>query len=95
MLTSASEWRWIPTALNVADQGTRLQSKISLSPESPWIKGPAYLREEPDEWPKEDKDKEKEVDAAEVVMCDKKVVMCNLKMTTATNYGVFIPVANF
>ncbi len=53
--TDASEWHWVPTKLNVADQATRFESEISFSPDSEWYNGPAFLRLEESEFPTEEK----------------------------------------
>ncbi|XP_059050307.1 uncharacterized protein LOC131845283 [Achroia grisella] len=49
-LTDVSEWRWVPTSLNVADDTTRLD-RGPLTPDSRWIKGPNFLLTS--DWPKE------------------------------------------
>ncbi len=43
--SKVSQWRWVPTADNAADDATRSQSKVDLSPESRWLSGPAFLRQ--------------------------------------------------
>lgn len=50
--STLSEWRWIPTNLNVADDATRLDRSV-LNMESRWISGPSFLLSPSTEWPKE------------------------------------------
>ncbi|XP_067615344.1 uncharacterized protein [Eurosta solidaginis] len=52
--THESDWRWIPTAQNVADEATRANHNIVLSPKTRWVQGPSFLREEEYAWPTED-----------------------------------------
>ncbi|XP_063365858.1 uncharacterized protein LOC134654324 [Cydia amplana] len=49
-LTNISEWHWIPSDLNVADDATRAK-RFVLSPESRWISGPTFLLSS--DWPAE------------------------------------------
>ncbi|XP_058809946.1 uncharacterized protein LOC131675118 [Phymastichus coffea] len=51
-LSKVSEWRWVPTKLNPADDATRQSNKPMLS-EDRWFIGPEFLRERPESWPKE------------------------------------------
>lgn len=46
-----SRWRWCPTALNVADDATRVKTNPDFDPESRWLRGPAWLRDAEDSWP--------------------------------------------
>ncbi|XP_052747991.1 uncharacterized protein LOC113519231 [Galleria mellonella] len=48
--TNPSNWRWIPTSLNVADDATK-PKKIFLSPSHRWFTGPPFLLESPFSWP--------------------------------------------
>ncbi|XP_041450173.1 uncharacterized protein LOC121404578 [Drosophila obscura] len=50
--TEAPQWRWIPSAENVADDATRPQIHVDLDQGSRWLSGPPFLREPEDEWPK-------------------------------------------
>ncbi|XP_036346710.1 uncharacterized protein LOC118756026 [Rhagoletis pomonella] len=52
--TQVSEWRWIPTAENVADEATRANHAIVFGPTGRWVLGPSFLREEEHAWPSED-----------------------------------------
>ncbi|XP_044316206.1 uncharacterized protein LOC123037801 [Drosophila rhopaloa] len=49
--SKVSQWRWVPTADNAADDATRSQNKADLSPESRWLRGPAFLRQPESGWP--------------------------------------------
>ncbi|XP_070855366.1 uncharacterized protein [Drosophila suzukii] len=49
--SKVSQWRWVPTADNAADDATRSQNKADLSPESRWLSGPAFLRQPASGWP--------------------------------------------
>lgn len=52
-LSDVSQWRWVPTKENVADDATRDNQKSDLSATSRWFHGPAWLKEEERHWPKE------------------------------------------
>lgn len=45
--TQVNEWRWVPTALNIADDATRLNSV----PLERWWHGPSFLRHKEEAWP--------------------------------------------
>ncbi|XP_049542604.1 uncharacterized protein LOC125955513 [Anopheles darlingi] len=49
--TDAGEWRWLPTKLNVADEGTKWRDSVNLLPSSRWFRGPEFLWEKEEEWP--------------------------------------------
>ncbi|XP_055632412.1 uncharacterized protein LOC129772908 [Toxorhynchites rutilus septentrionalis] len=49
--TEQREWRWVPTQLNVADDGTRWRSRPNLSSNSRWYKGPEFLIQDEGTWP--------------------------------------------
>src|SRR5207302_1134460 len=51
-LTELTQWRWVPSSENPADDGTR-EGKTDLSPESRWWNGPAFLKLQPEEFPTE------------------------------------------
>ncbi|XP_055542827.1 uncharacterized protein LOC129728415 [Wyeomyia smithii] len=50
-LTEPTEWNWIPSKLNVADDATKWQRLPDLSPTSRWFRGPEYLWDQRVEWP--------------------------------------------
>ena len=47
-----SEWRWVPTAENPADDSTR-DTHDALDKGSRWLEGPSFLRQSEIYWPKE------------------------------------------
>ncbi|XP_063368821.1 uncharacterized protein LOC134657197 [Cydia amplana] len=49
-LTHASEWRYVPTHLNVADIPTRESYDRCVLP-TEWIQGPAFLQKSENDWP--------------------------------------------
>ncbi|XP_023948869.2 uncharacterized protein LOC112053624 [Bicyclus anynana] len=51
-LTRASEWRYIPTKLNVADAATREVCDMTLF-SGAWLYGPTFLCCDADEWPED------------------------------------------
>jgi transposase InsO family protein len=51
--TNPSEWRWIPSKENVADDATRDSRASEFAPESRWMRGPKFLVEEESSWPTE------------------------------------------
>jgi len=71
------EWKWIPTALNVADDATRASSPIELTSVSRWIIGPSFLLLEEDSWPVETK--------SEVIADDE------MELTTVVTLGIQMP----
>ncbi|XP_076247767.1 uncharacterized protein LOC143187433 [Calliopsis andreniformis] len=50
-LTDVSEWRWVPTRHNPADDATR-DNQIQVTSESRWIVGPEFLTNPEETWPK-------------------------------------------
>lgn len=48
--TRISEWRWLPTAMNPADDATRWSDK-TLQPSDRWFMGPDLLRQPESSWP--------------------------------------------
>ena len=50
--SNCTEWKWIPTLENPADDGTRTASN-ALKTGSRWLSGPSFLRENETHWPKE------------------------------------------
>ncbi|XP_055542520.1 uncharacterized protein LOC129728131 [Wyeomyia smithii] len=46
-----SEWRWVPTKLNVADQLTKWSNGPKLDSNSSWLRGPQFLYKPEAEWP--------------------------------------------
>ena len=50
-LTDAALWRYVPTSDNPADLASRGCTVDALSQSSQWWKGPAFLTQEPSQWP--------------------------------------------
>ncbi|XP_072931704.1 uncharacterized protein [Epargyreus clarus] len=50
--TRTEQWKWVPTALNVADDATRA-GNTQLSSSSRWYTGPPFLCESEERWPVE------------------------------------------
>ncbi|XP_058828122.1 uncharacterized protein LOC131688014 [Topomyia yanbarensis] len=46
-----SEWRWVPSKLNPADDGTKWQRTPDLSQNSRWVRGQDFIWEKQTEWP--------------------------------------------
>ncbi|XP_062538632.1 uncharacterized protein LOC134206902 [Armigeres subalbatus] len=49
--TNLADWRWVPTKLNVADEGTKWKSTPDLRHSSRWFRGPDFLWKREDDWP--------------------------------------------
>ncbi|XP_058840799.1 uncharacterized protein LOC131696266 [Topomyia yanbarensis] len=49
--TNLPEWRWVPTKLNLADDGTKWKSTPDLSNSSRWFRGLDFLWKSKEEWP--------------------------------------------
>jgi hypothetical protein len=62
--TDVNSWKWVPTKLNPADDGTRKNVKYFKS-NSHWFQGPIFLKLEIDDWPKENKTNEALIDEEE------------------------------
>ncbi|XP_073961416.1 uncharacterized protein [Choristoneura fumiferana] len=50
--TNPSDWRWVPTSLNVADDATK-PKKLNLTASHRWFTGPLFLAEPSCTWPTE------------------------------------------
>lgn len=50
--TKVTEWRWVPTKSNVADDATR-DVPIGFNKDHRWYRGPDFLYEDPSAWPTE------------------------------------------
>ncbi|XP_055622012.1 uncharacterized protein LOC129765623 [Toxorhynchites rutilus septentrionalis] len=50
--TEIKDWNWIPSKLNVADEGTKWQRQPDFDANSRWFNGPSFLWEHECEWPK-------------------------------------------
>ncbi|CAL8111098.1 unnamed protein product [Orchesella dallaii] len=56
--TDASMWRWVPTAMNPADDGTRDTTQADMSSGARWICGPEFLKMPIEDWPTEKKEED-------------------------------------
>ncbi|XP_058452848.1 uncharacterized protein LOC131431259 [Malaya genurostris] len=52
-LTDISEWRYVPTKENVADEGTKCRRRPRFDNDSRWRNGPQFLQGLMMDWPKE------------------------------------------
>lgn len=50
-LTNVADWRYVDTSQNPADDLTRGLSLAALTQPHRWSSGPAFLHEQPDQWP--------------------------------------------
>lgn len=71
-ITSLSEWRWVPSTCNVADDATRLSS-VPLAVGDRWFQGPDFLLLPSGDWPSE-------------LQCDENVSIPELKCNANTVY---------
>ncbi|KAJ0169173.1 hypothetical protein K1T71_014914 [Dendrolimus kikuchii] len=53
-LTKKNEWRWLPSAQNVADDATR-KTPSDFNPQHRWFTGPKFLYLDIEKWPQETK----------------------------------------
>ena len=53
-VSSAFDWRYIPSAANPADDGTRGYSVYQMTSESRWISVPSFLSKHRSDWPKQE-----------------------------------------
>ncbi|XP_062537985.1 uncharacterized protein LOC134206298 [Armigeres subalbatus] len=51
--TNISEWRWVPTKLNVADEATKWTKEPAVEPDSRWFEGPEFLYLPEKLWPQQ------------------------------------------
>ncbi|XP_070854661.1 uncharacterized protein [Drosophila suzukii] len=59
--TKVSQWRWVPTADNAADDATRSQYHVDLNYKSR-LGGPAFLRQPAGSWPQPESGVEQDLD---------------------------------
>lgn len=52
--TNTSEWHWISTKINAADEATRAKFPLKYNPDGGWKNGPSVLREPSESWPSGD-----------------------------------------
>ncbi|XP_043660207.1 uncharacterized protein LOC122624614 [Drosophila teissieri] len=75
--TEASQWRWIPSAENVADDATRPRECVDLSIGSRWLSGPPFLRGSEESWPRSREDWNPPTPDEEEMKCEFALVMAN------------------
>ncbi|XP_023159208.1 uncharacterized protein LOC111591763 [Ceratitis capitata] len=49
--TGATQWKWLATDSNVADEATRTNNRIDFRLTGRWTSGPAFLHQPEDHWP--------------------------------------------
>lgn len=49
--TETSDWLWVPTKMNVADDATKWTTRPDLTSDSRWFKGPKFLWQMEESWP--------------------------------------------
>ncbi|XP_055922143.1 uncharacterized protein LOC129953216 [Eupeodes corollae] len=49
-----NDWRWIPTKENVADEATKWKRHMKFESECRWYKGPSFLYQQEDQWPRDE-----------------------------------------
>ncbi|XP_043661591.1 uncharacterized protein LOC122625565 [Drosophila teissieri] len=86
--SKVSQWRWVPTADNAADDATRSQKGVDLSQESRWLRGPAFLRQPGASWPGPEEGTERVPDAP-----DEEEMPCEFALVAADNF--IIPFQRF
>lgn len=57
-LTELSEWRWMPSQQNVADEATKWQRCPNLTPCSRWFRGPPFILLDNVHWPVDERSPE-------------------------------------
>ena len=50
-VTGPADWRYVPTAMNAADSGSRGHKIEDLCPDKEWIRGPEFLYKPETDWP--------------------------------------------
>ena len=73
--TKVSEWKWVPTKDNPADDATRW-APDALSSDSRWFIGPPFVREAEDLWPIEETFKTNQLELEKCV--ELRQVICNI-----------------
>ncbi|XP_055633296.1 uncharacterized protein LOC129773676 [Toxorhynchites rutilus septentrionalis] len=51
--SSVTEWKWVPTRKNVADEATKWNKNNFYSPSSRWFTAPEFLYEAEENWPRQ------------------------------------------
>jgi hypothetical protein len=53
--TDPSQWRWVPSKENVADEATCEDKRAEFNPNCRWMTGPDFLKAPKEDWPQEDR----------------------------------------
>ncbi|XP_044571293.1 uncharacterized protein LOC123257217 [Drosophila ananassae] len=75
--TEASQWRWIPSGENVADDAKRPRKAVDLSIGSRWLSGPPFLRGPEESWPRSSEGWIPPTPDEEEMKCEFALVMVN------------------
>ncbi|XP_065368851.1 uncharacterized protein LOC135961283 [Calliphora vicina] len=81
--TRPTDWRWLPTDLNVADDTTRAKNEVDFSIETRWFQGPQFLYENEADWP--NKNSEKSDDLCEEELRPKFVMLVSTNLVIDFN----------
>ncbi|XP_072947702.1 uncharacterized protein [Epargyreus clarus] len=68
-LSQVEDWRWVPTADNVADDATRIETK-RITGADRWFTGPSFLSLSEEEWPTEATSSDTSEEAAYTITTD-------------------------
>ncbi|XP_072940661.1 uncharacterized protein [Epargyreus clarus] len=68
-LSQVEDWRWVPTADNVADDATRIETK-KITGADRWFTGPSFLGLPEEEWPTEATSSDTSEEAAYTITTD-------------------------
>ncbi|XP_072940691.1 uncharacterized protein [Epargyreus clarus] len=68
-LSQVEDWRWVPTADNVADDATRIETK-KITGADRWFTGPSFLSLPEEEWPTEATSSDTSEEAAYTITTD-------------------------
>lgn len=67
--TNCNDWRWVPTANNIADEATKWKLTSQYCVPRRWYEGPEFLHRPRNEWPKERDDEPDPDDEEQEVRC--------------------------
>ncbi|XP_037818591.1 uncharacterized protein LOC119608296 [Lucilia sericata] len=81
--TRPTDWRWLPTDLNVADDITRAKNEVDFAIETRWFQGPQFLYENEADWP--NKNSEKSDDLCEEELRPKFVMLVSTNLVIDFN----------
>ncbi|XP_055604078.1 uncharacterized protein LOC129752315 [Uranotaenia lowii] len=84
-LTAVDDWYWVPSNLNIADQGTKWGDGPSFEPDRLWYNGPEFLLLPSEEWPKRKQPSEAPADELRTVYVHR------LKTEYCRTYIIIVP----